>query len=54
MTPQFLGRTGCRLMGDEYGQSAVQQGLSIGVRDRFVTSGPLRVVHVVSSLAGAR
>lgn len=38
-------------MSREHGQSAILHGLSIGVRDSFVTSGPLRVVRVVTRTA---
>jgi glycosyltransferase involved in cell wall biosynthesis len=48
MTRQFLRKTDCRPMGDEYAQSAILQGLSIDARDRFVTSDPLRVLVFTS------
>jgi glycosyltransferase involved in cell wall biosynthesis len=48
MTLQFLRKTDCRPMGEEYAQSAILQGLSIDARDRFVTSDPLRVLVFTS------
>jgi glycosyltransferase involved in cell wall biosynthesis len=48
MTRQFLRKTDCQPMGEEYAQSAILQGLSIDARDRFVTSDPLRVLVFTS------
>jgi glycosyltransferase involved in cell wall biosynthesis len=48
MTLQFLRKTDCQPMGEEYAQSAILQGLSIDARDRFVTSDPLRVLVFTS------